>query len=142
MACVSKRWFINPGRVRVFLAFLYLFVTFGIPLSHTCQPADNEVYNHHSEGTRHLLHSDSCVEVHHTATLNQNSLSEKADSHDMYCPACLFSLTSKAFKLCSNNSLCSTQTIVRTQVLPQLSFIKQFEWFCSAPLRAPPSIAS
>ena len=141
MANIWKKCVTNPGGIRVVLAFLYLLVTFGIPLSHKCWPADKDIHHRYSECSSLLLQSNSYVEVHHTA-FNQNRLSDKTDTHDLYCPACLYSLTCKAFKICSNTSLCSTQTVVRTQVLPQLSFIKQIEWFYSAPLRAPPSIAS
>ena len=137
MTNIWKKWLTGRGGMRVVLALLYLFATFGIPLSHTCKLGDKDGHNYHSECTSHQLQSDSSVEVHHTA-FNQNILSDRTDSHDLYCPACLYSLTSKAFKLYSNTSLYSAQTVVRTQVLPQLSFIKQLEWFCSAPLRAPP----
>ena len=142
MTNIWKKWFTNRGGMRVVLVLLYLLATFGIPLSHTCKLAYKDVHNCHLERASHQLHSDSFVEVHHTVIFNQNSFSGKTDAHDLYCPACLYSLTSKTFKLCSNTSLCSTQTVVKTQVLPQLSFIKQLEWFCSAPLRAPPSITS
>ena len=142
MANIWKKWFTNPGGMRMVLALLYLFATFGIPLSHTCKPADKDLHNYHTERASHQLQSDSFVELHHTAIFNQNGLSDKTDSHELYCPACLYSRTSKVFKVCSNVSLYSIQTVARIQVLPQLSFTKQFEWFCSAPLRAPPSITS
>ena len=141
MASICKKWFVHRGGMQVVLVLLYLLATFGIPLSHTCRPADKDIHHRHSECTSQQLQSDRSVEVHHT-TFNQNIPSDKTDSHDLYCPACLYSLTSKAFRACSNVSLHSTQLVKRTQVLPQLSFIKQLEWFCSAPLRAPPSIAS
>ena len=142
MSSILKKWIMLSGRIWVILALLYGLVAIGIPLNHTCQLADKDIHHRHSECSSHMLHSDSYVEVHHTAAFNQNSLSDKTDSHDLYCPACLYSLTSKVSKLCSNDSLCSIQTVVRTQVLPQLSFTKQLEWLCSAPLRAPPSITS
>jgi len=142
MADIWKKCLTNPGGMRVILAFLYLFAAFGIPRSHTCQLVDKDMHHRHSGFSSQLFHSDSYIEVHHIITFNQNSLSDKTDSHELDCPACLFSLTSKAFKLCSNTSLYSTQTVLRTQVLPQLSFIKQIDGFCSAPPRAPPNIAS
>ncbi len=141
MANTWKKWLTYPGGIRVVLALLYLLATFGIPLNHICKLSDKDVHNHHSKCSSHQLQSDSYVEVHHTA-FNQNNLSDKTDSHDLYCPACLYSLSSKTFRACSNVSLCSTQTVIKTQILPQLSFIKQLEWFCSTPLRAPPCITS
>ena len=142
MVAIWKRWIATIVGMRVFLVLLYGIAAFGIPLTHTCKLSDTDAHSRHAECSSHLLHNDSYVEVHHTAIFNQNSLSDKTGSHELYCPACLFSLTSKAFKPCSNTSLCSTQTVVRTRVLLQLNFIKQLEWFCSAPLRAPPGIAS
>lgn len=142
MADIWKKWLINSGGMRVVLALLYLLATFGIPLNHTCKLSDKDGYNYHSECINHQLQSDSYVEVQHTTTFNQNSLSDKTETHNLYCPACLFSLTSKAFRFCSNASLYSIQTVVRTQVLPQLNFTKQLEWLSSISLRAPPVITS
>lgn len=141
MANIWKKWVAATGGMRSILAFLYILANLGISLDHTCQSGKN-VYHCHSERTNHQLEDDCYVAVQYITTFNQNSLSDKTETHNLYCPACLYSLTSKTFRLCSNVSLCSTQTVTRTQVLPQLSFIKQLEWFCSAPLRAPPSITS
>jgi len=139
MRIFLKKWLTNSGRVQVIFALLYLLTTFGIPLSHTCQLVDKNVHPRHSECSSRLLHSESDVETQHATVLNQSSLTE---TYRLHCPACLFSLTSKAFRARSNVSLCSTQTVVRTHILPQWDSIKQLEWFCSAPLRAPPSITS
>ena len=142
MANIMKKGATATWGMRLIVALLYGLATFGIRLSHTCQFADKYIHHRHFECLSHQLGNDSYVEVHHTAVFNQNRLSDKTDSHDLRCPVCLYSLTSKAFKLCSNTSSYSTQTAVRTHILPQLIFIKQLEWFCSAPLRAPPHIAS
>ena len=142
MANIWKNWFEVPGGMRIVLTLLYGLATFGIPLNHTCELSGKDVHNCHSEYASHQLHSDSYFEVHHTATFNPNNLSDKTDSHDMYCLACLYSLTSKDFKLFSNTSLGSIQTVVRTQILPQLNFTKQLEWLILISLRAPPSITS
>ena len=142
MVNIWKKWLKNVCEMRVVLVLLYGFATFGTPLYHTCQLADKGVDHRYSEYSSPRLHSDEYVKVQSVVVFNQNDITETAKSHNQYCAACLFSLTSKAFKLCPNTSLRSTQAVVRTQVLPQLSFIKQLEWFCSAPLRAPPIIAS
>ena len=142
MANVWNKRLTYPGGMWVLLAFLYLFSTFSIPLGHTCKLSYRDIHDHHSECTSHQLHSGSYVEMHHTTTFNRNSLPGKTNSHDLCCPACLYSLTSKAFKFCSNTSLYSIQTVVRTQTLPQLDFTKQLEWLSSISLRAPPSIIS
>ena len=142
MVDIWKKLFTNRTRKQVFLTFLYLFVIFGIPLSHTCQSADKDIHHCRLESSSDLLNSDSYLEENHTAGFEQSSSSYKTDSHDLNCSACLFLLTAKVFELYPNISLYSTQTIAITQVLSQLNFIKQFKWLCSAPLRAPPIIAS
>ena len=142
MANIWKNWLKALGGLRVVLALLYLLATFSIPLSHTCHLADKDVHNYCSGCTGRGLLSDEHIEVQCVVVYNQNDTTETAKSHNKCCLACLYSLTSKAFKFYSNASLCSIKTVVKTQVLPQLSFTKQLEWFCSAPLRAPPSIAS
>ena len=142
MADVWKKWLRNRVGMRVVLALLYGLATFGIPLSHTCKLSHRDLDDQHLEYTSQQLHYESYVEVHHTATFNQNSFSNKADSHDQYCPACLYSLTSKTFRASSNISLCLIQAVTKPQILPQLNFAKEPYWFCSAPLRAPPVINS
>ena len=142
MTDIWKKWLKNPGGMRVVLAFLYLFATFGVPLNHTCKLSDKDRHNYNLECTSHQLQNDNHIEVHYTTIFNQNSLSDRTDSHNLYCPACLYSLTSKTLKLCSNSSVCSTQAVVRTQILPQLNFTKQLEWLSSVSLRAPPNIVS
>ena len=142
MKIVWKKLFTNHKRSRIFLAFLYMFVTFGIPLGHTCQPADIDIHYCHLECSDDVLYSDSYGEVNHTAGFDQNSYSYKTDSHELNCSACLFLLTTKVFKLYPKTSLCSTLTVIRTQISRHSSFAKQLEWFCSASLRAPPIITS
>ena len=136
-----KKWFTNPGGMQVVLVFLYMLAIFGIPLGHICKLSDKDRHDYHSGYISYHPKNDSSIRVHHTI-FNQNILSGKTDSHDLYCSVCLYSLTSKAFWTCSNISLHSTHAVKKTQILPQLSFTKQLEWFCSAPLRAPPHIAS
>ena len=142
MADIWKKCLTNPGRMRIVFALLYLLTAFGIPLAHTYQLADKDIHHDHLECLNRLLHNDSYVKVQSATAFEQNGLTKPAESHDLYCPACLYSLTSKIFKSCSSTSMHSTQTVVRVQVLPQFCFIKQLEWFCSAPLRAPPCMTS
>ena len=142
MSNILKKLFTNHKRSRVFLAFLYLFATFGILANHTCQSSDNDINQCYLECSSDLLHSDNSVKVQHTGDFNQNSLSYKIDSHELNCSACIFLLTTKVFKLYPKTSLCSTLTVIRTQISRHSSFAKQLEWFCSASLRAPPIITS
>ena len=137
MANILNKWLRAPQGTQIILAFLYVLVALGIPLNHTCHSGRN-VYHCHLECPNHQLADDCYATAQHAIAFNQNNLPGKTEAHSLCCPVCLYLLISKAFRFCSNASLCSTQTAVRTQVLPQLSFTKQLEWFCSNPLRAPP----
>ena len=140
MNIVWIKWTVTTVRTPVFFALLYLLATFITPLSHTCQLANKDVCEHYSEYKNHRQIDDNFVKLriisNHTNCDNNNQ------SHNTYCSACLHLLDSKTFRFYSVASLCSTQVIVRTQVLPQLTFSQQLEWFCSIPPRAPPNIVS
>ena len=140
MADIWKKWLKNPGGMRVVLAFLYLLATFGVPLSHTCQLADKDIHHRYSECTSHRHENDNLTELR--LAYSQSDCDNTNQPRSTYCSACLYSLTSKAFKLYSNASLYSIQTVVRTQIVPQFDFTKQLEWLSSVSLRAPPSITS
>ena len=139
MVGIWKKTLTNSGGMRVILVLLYGLATFGIPLSHTCQIVGGDI-RQQSECADHG-HEDGKLSESGLA-FSQSNCDNENQPHSTYCSACLFSLTSKTFKLYLNTSLRPTQTVVRTQVLPKLSFVIQLELFCSAPLRAPPSIAS
>ena len=140
MANIWKKWITAPRGIRIILAFLYLFVTFGVPLSHICQFADKDIHHPYSECTSHRHEDDNLTELR--LAYSQSNCENKSQLHSTYCSACLYSLTSKTFKLCSKVSLCSMGTAVDIQILPQLNFTQQFEWLSSISLRAPPCIAS
>ena len=140
MANIWKKWFTNSGGMRVVLVLLCLFVTFSIPLNHTCQLGNKDLYDCHSVCSSYQETEGNFAEARFVP--NQASYEGEDQCHSTYCLACLYSLTSKAFKFCSNASLYSIQAVVRTQILPQLDFTKQFEWLSSVSLRAPPSITS
>ena len=139
---VLKKWLENAWGMRVVLAFLYLLTSFSVPLNHTCQPAHKDVHNHHPECTGHRLLSDEHVKVRSVVAFSQHDITETAKSHNKQCLACLYSLAFKAFNLCSNTFVCPIQSVVRAQILSQLSFAKRPEWFSSISLRAPPSTIS
>ena len=141
MKQVSKKWSIKSRGMRVILAFLYLLAFFFVPLKHTCQVPGNDVHNHQFDCNDHQSHCDEHAGIRLVTAFYQFDSAETDKSHDQHCMACLHSLTFKTFKLCSN-SLYATQTVVRTQALPQLSFVMQLQWLSSAPLRAPPSMTS
>ena len=142
MLSLRKKWLTALREICIVLAFLYGLATFSIPLSHTCKLADKGLHHCRSECSSQLLHRDEHVKVQYVAIYNQNDITETAKSHNHCCLACSYSFTSKAFKFCPNNSLCTIQTVIKTEVSTQLNFTKRSEWFSSISLRAPPVINS
>ena len=138
MTGIWKKQFTNHGGMRVILALLYLLATFGIGLNHTCQLVDENAHNKHRECANHKHEDDNFVETRFV--FSQADCENKNQSRSVYCAACLYSLISKTFKLRSKISLCSIETTVRIQILPEFNFTKQLEWFSSIYLRAPPCI--
>jgi len=136
-----KKWLINSGSMRVVFVMLYLLAIFAVPLSHTCHSSDKDVHDHQSSCDSHPLDCDASPHIGLVTTFCQYDSVEADESHSQHCMACMHSITSKTFKLCSD-SLYVTQTVVSTQVLAQSSFVMQFQWLVSAPLRAPPSMTS
>ena len=136
------KWVAASGGTRLILAFLYAFVSLNVSLNHTCRPSSKDVYCCHSESASHQSQIDGHVAAQSITVFNQNTSATENNSNDLYCLACLYSLTSKAFKLYSNTSVCLAQVIFHTQFISQLSFTKQLECLTSVSLRAPPMTIS
>lgn len=133
-----KKWIKAPKKMRVIIALLYVYVGLAISLDHTCYPTRKYVDNCHLENIDHNLSADGCAELCFASTFNQNSFHSKFESHDQYCPACLYLLTSKSSKFSSEPLLIAAETVAIIQILRHWNFTSQFEWLCSNPLRAPP----
>lgn len=142
MFTLLKKWFSASLCMRVIVALLYGLVTLTVPLNHTCYLAKEEPHGHHLEDSSCHFAEASRAGTRLTIALNQNSSDGKVLSRRQYCPACLYSLTSKLFKLNSAASLASVEAVVKIRFIHHLNFTKQFEWFSSAPLRAPPVVTS
>ena len=138
MANILKKWIKAPKRMRVILALLYGYVGLAISLNHTCCPARKYVPNCHLEWLDHHLSDDGCAELYFESTFNQNVFHSKSESHNQYCPACLYNLTSKPSKFSSEPLLVAAETKAKIQILRYWNFTNQFEWLRSNPLRAPP----
>ena len=138
MANIWEKWISATGGMRLIIAFLYAFVSLSISLHHTCRHSPKNIYNCQSACAVHRSDVDGHSTVLSGAAFFQNASAEETESHLSYCPACLYSLISKAFESGPNTSLLLVQAIVKTQVMPQLSYVEQLQWLTSVSLRAPP----
>jgi len=142
MFTLLKKWFSASLCMRVIVALLYGLVNFTVPLNHTCYSAKEDPYGCYLAHPSCQFTDGSCARTRHKIALNQNISDDKVFSYGQFCLACLYSLTSKLFKLNSATSLVSVDAFVKVRFIYHLNFTKQFEWFSSAPLRAPPIITS
>jgi len=56
MANIWKKWITAPRGIRIVFTSLYLLVTFGSPLSHTCHLADKNVHHPQTNGKLERYH--------------------------------------------------------------------------------------
>jgi hypothetical protein len=142
MLTLLNKPFRYSNEMRVVIALLYGFVTLTASLNHTCYSAKEDAHGHHLENSSCDLAEASRAGTRLTIALNQNSSDGKVLSRRQYCLACLYSLTSKFLKLNSAASLASVEGVVKIRFIHHPNFVRQFEWFSSAPLRAPPILTS
>ncbi len=124
---------------RAMMAGAYLFVTFAIPITHTCGLIETR-YGHHFDNPG----SCSCTEIH--TELQSGSAQDKYEpeilSGSGSCMACQYSIASKSTEVHAGGVLISTKVFACFQTLPARGLVKQVEWFTSIFLRAPPNINS
>jgi len=137
-----KKWFSASLCMRVIVVFLYGLVNFTLLLNHTCYSTKEELHSCHLENSSYHFGEESYARTRIEIELNQNSSNSIVLSYRQYCPACLYSLTSKLYKLNSTASMVSVEAVVKIRLIYHLNFTKQFEWLSSAPLRAPPIVMS
>lgn len=142
MFTLLKKWFSASLCMRVIVALLYGLVNFIAPLNHTCHSTKEYPHDCHLKNSNCHFAEESCARTRHKIALNQNSSDDKVFSYGQFCLACLYSLTSKLFKLNSATSLVSVEAVVKVRFIYHFNFTKQFEWLSSIPLRAPPIITS
>jgi len=122
-------------------AVVYLFVTFAIPLNHTCNHCEKAI-NCHCDNPEYR-----CVAGNHTDTqtevaLKQDISKAETSSHSGICMACLYSITSKFTQVNTAKTLINTTVPNFFRILPALKIVWKSEWCSSVFLRAPPIINS
>jgi len=142
MFTLLKKWFSASLCMRVIVALLYGLVTLTASLHHTCYSAKEDPHGWRLENSSCNFIEGCCGETPLKIGINQHNSNDKLLSCKQDCQACLYSLTSKPSKLCSAASLVSVETVVKVRFIYHSNFTKQFEWFSSAPLRAPPIVTS
>jgi len=142
MFTVLKKRFSTSLCMRVIVALLYGLVNFTLLLNHTCYSTKEEQHGCHLENSSYLFGEESCAGTRIEIEFNQNSSNSNVLSYRQYCPACLYLLTSKLFRLNPAAPLILVEAVVRVRFIYHLNFTKQFEWLSSAPLRAPPIVIS
>jgi len=139
MFILLEKWFSASLCMRVIVALLYGLVNSTVLLNHTCYLAKEDPYDCHLAHPSCQFTDGRCAGTRLNIELNHKSSNSKVLSYSKYCSACLYLLTSKLFKLNQAAPQVSVYVFVKVRFIYHLNFTKQFEWFSSAPLRAPPN---
>lgn len=142
MSVFLKRRFRATRMVHIALGVIYLFVTFTVPLYHTCGLDGPGSQSSNCDDSCHY----SCCKV---SSCNQPNISSEQIDHKAsglsnhgLCMACVYSVTSNATQVNAAVAVLGSEVLSSAQSLPSLGFIKRSEWLSSISLRAPPLIPS
>ncbi len=129
---------VRHGVARIAVAIIYLFITFTISLTHTCNLYKADPRACHSNSAYHCwsFESHTCTQL--KIALFQNSFKTKVLTHHGPCMACLYSITSRTVQVIPGPSLVNTKLLTSVRALHDSLVTKQFEWTSSIVLRAPP----
>ena len=142
MFTLLKKWFGASLCMRVFVALLYGLVNFTVLLNHTCYSTKKDPYGCRLAHLSCQFTDGSCAGIRLNIELNHKSSDSKVLSYRKHCSACLYLLSSKLFKLNQTTPQVLVDAFLKARFIFHLNFAKQFEWFSSAPLRAPPIVTS
>lgn len=137
---LKKRFGASCG-MRVVIASMYGLVNFTVILNHTCYSIQ-DLHDCHLEDWNFHFTEGSCDVRYPEIELNQSSSNSKVLSYRESCPACIYSFTSKLYKLNQATPQVLVEDVVKVRFLYHSNFTKQFEWLSSAQLRAPPIVTS
>jgi len=137
MPAFPKKW-VRYEVARIAVAIAYLFITFTISLTHTCNlyKADPRACHSNSAYHRCSFESHTCTQL--KIALFQNSFKTKVLTHHGPCTACLYSITSRSVQVNPGPSLVNTEVLTSFRSLHNSLVTKQLEWTSSIVLQAPP----
>jgi hypothetical protein len=137
MPGLLKKW-IKHGVARIAVAIAYLFITFTIPLTHTCNLHKAHPQACCSNSTFHCCSFETAVCTHSEFNLKQSSYNIESGCHNSLCLACVYSMNCRSTEI----SPATTPIIIAIpafiQSLPYSRFAKRLKWTCSTISRAPP----
>lgn len=132
-----KKW-IRHGMARIAVAVAYLFITFTIPLSHTCNLHKADPQACHSNGTFHCCSFESPVCTQSEFKLKKSSCRTESRLYHSFCEACVYSMNCRATEISSAAAPIIIEIPDFVQYSPDSRITKRLEWTSSIFLRAPP----
>jgi len=130
-----KKWFGAFDAARVGMGLIYLFMTFAIPLSHTCEP---DQHTYHYDNACHYSQPGVAPGRHSDIPLKKIDYHATAISSHGRCIACLYLTTCNSTEV--NSAPVMARDVIPTffQSLHYSSNLKQPEWLSLNLSRAPP----
>lgn len=136
MPGLLRKW-IKHRMAKITVAIVYLFITFTVPISHTCNLNKAYLQACHSNGTFHCC-SFAAVCTQPEFNLKQSSYNIKSGFHDSLCLACVYSMNCRATEISSAATPIIIGIPAFVQSLPDSRVTRRLEWTSSIILRAPP----
>lgn len=137
---IWEKWISADWRARVILAFFYVYVSFAIPLNHTCHLYNHKQSNYYHNDCLNQFH-EICCDAKTKPAINEIITEKTLQTNSQYCAACFYSLLSKSHGPTLKVLPVTIDVFSLIEILPQHN-IKYSEHLFSISLRAPPSTIS
>ena len=137
MLGLLKKW-IKHGVARIAVAITYLFITFTIPLAHTCNLHKAHPQACCSNGTFNCCSLETPVGTHPEFDLKQSSYNIESGRNNSLCLACLYSMNCRSTEISPAIIPIIIAIPAFVQPLQYSRLAKRLEWTFSILSRAPP----
>lgn len=138
MSIFQKRWFRTCKATRIAVGSVYLFITFTIPLYHTCGLGGRGQQTCHCDNSPHYFFCPDGSSKQSEVSLRKGDYNPKVIFYYGLCAACMNSTTSNATEVNIGAATISNEISTSFTSLPSSSVVKKSEWLSSVYLRAPP----
>ncbi len=138
MYSFRKNWFKAEKATRIWIVIIYAFVTFTIPLTHTCSLHAQNSTNCNF-GSHHCccgLEDQVCMQP--TVIVEQSSCTTENRHCNGLCTACMYSMNSRSTSVQPGAVTLDNEFQTFTQSLQFSNVVIRHQWATSIILRGPP----
>jgi len=138
MYSFRKNWFSAEKTTRIWVVIIYTFVTFTIPLTHTCG-----LHTQNSTNCNFCVHHCCCGLEGHVCMqpiviAEQSSCTTESRHCNGLCAACMYSMNTRSTSVQPGAVTLDNEFQTFTQSLQLLNVVIRHQWTTSIILRGPP----